>query len=98
MMQLERLMGCTAEDLIRWLPNALGIFYKSTSLKVDEQIILFNEDSQIKIIGITQVNNTIASLSIPQLHLIINFDKKLEKNKILSIMQRFDLYTRRGGG
>ena len=34
-MVFKRLMGCSVEDLIRWLPEALGSYYEHSTLDID---------------------------------------------------------------
>jgi hypothetical protein len=40
MPQYLREMGCTPEELIRWLPQALGSLYPQTSLVIDGDVLL----------------------------------------------------------
>jgi hypothetical protein len=48
--------------------------------------------------GVTLTNRTIALLCIPVLQLEITFDASFSAERVESILGRFDLYTRRGGG
>ncbi|MEN9863563.1 MAG: hypothetical protein RLZZ601_1327 [Pseudomonadota bacterium] len=91
-------MGCTPEDLLRWLPEALGDLYPQTSLMVDDQKLLARESARILMQGATLKSRNIALLRIPVLELGITFDASFSAEQIESILDRFDLYTRRGGG
>ena len=91
-------MGCTPEDLLRWLPEALGDLYPQTSLMVDDQKLLAGEPQRISLRGATLKSRKIALLLIPVLELEIVFDTSFSAEHIQSILYRFDLYTRRGGG
>jgi hypothetical protein len=48
--------------------------------------------------GTTLKSRKIALLSIPVLELVITFDAFFSAEQIQAILDRFDLYTRRGGG
>ena len=95
---VRREMGCTPEDLLRWLPEALGDLYPQTSLIVDDQKLLAGEPARILMQGATLRSRKIALLLIPVLELEIIFDASFSAEHIQSILARFDLYTRRGGG
>lgn len=95
---VRREMGCTPEDLLRWLPEALGDLYPQTSLMVDDQKLLAGEPQRISLRGATLKSRKIALLLIPVLELEIVFDTSFSAEHIQSILYRFDLYTRRGGG
>ena len=95
---VRREMGCTPEDLLRWLPEALGDLYPQTSLMVDDQKLLARESARILMQGVTLKSRNIALLRIPVLELGITFDASFSAEQIESILDRFDLYTRRGGG
>ncbi len=42
-------MGCTSQDLLRWLLLALGDLYLHTSLVIDGMAYLIAENSQLQI-------------------------------------------------
>jgi hypothetical protein len=96
--EIIREMGCTPEDLMRWLAKALGDLYQSTSLVIDDRELLHGTPPRILLQGATLQSRKIALLSIPVLKLRITFDKSFSVGQIESILSRFDLYTRRGGG
>ena len=95
---VRREMGCTPDDLLRWLPEALGDLYPQTSLMVDDQNLLAGEPARVLMQGVTLKSRKIALLLIPVLELEIMFDTSFSAEQIQSILARFDLYTRRGGG
>lgn len=98
MYQVKREMGCSVNDLVRWLPEALGELYVLASVELDSQVLLVSETPLIEIIGFSRPNRKIALLHIPVLDLKITFAKSLNKLEIDEAINRFDLYTRRGGG
>ncbi|QWE22817.1 hypothetical protein FD975_00960 [Polynucleobacter sp. AP-Jannik-300A-C4] len=96
--EVKRVMGCTPEDLVRWLPEALSDLYQQTSLVIDDRELLLGTHSRITMCGTTLKSRKIALLSIPVLELVITFDAFFSAEQIQAILDRFDLYTRRGGG
>jgi len=96
-MRFERLMGCTAHDLQRWLPDALGSYYSRCSLEIDGITMIHAENPLIQMVGFTKNDRQIALLRIPQLQLQLKFTD-LADHQIQALLERFDLYTRRGGG
>ena len=94
--QYHRLMGCTVEELISWLPAATN--YKI--FKINQQFpnqIDFPQDG-IKIVATPQKSRQIALLVIPVLAVVFSFDAKWDKLACEKFMKRFDMYTQRGGG
>jgi len=96
--EVRREMGCTPEDLLRWLPKALGDLYQQTSLAIDGEKLLIANPSRIWMQGTTLKSRKIALLHIPVLELKMAFDPSFSAEQIQNILDRFDLYTRRGGG
>ncbi len=96
-MQFERLMGCTTEDLLRWLPDALGDYYGDCSVEIDGKIWLQSAHAKVRMTGFTRDDRQISLLRIPQLDLQLCFFN-LTIDQVQVILERFDLYTRRGGG
>lgn len=96
-MVFKRLMGCNVEDLIRWLPEALGSYYEHSTLDVDGLLYRDSPDPLIRLIGKTKPDHQVSLLRIPQLELSIELSD-LMHDEVTTIIQRFDLYTRRGGG
>jgi hypothetical protein len=96
-MVFKRLMGCNVEDLIRWLPEALGSYYEHSTLDVDGLLYRDTPNPLIRLIGKTKPDHQVSLLRIPQLELSIELSDLMHDESI-SIIQRFDLYTRRVGG
>ncbi len=91
-------MGCTTADLLRWLPQALGELYMHTNLVIDGQTFLNAENPQLQIDGFVRSSRKIALLEIPVLELKLRFSKNWTSAGCQAALNRFDLYTRRGGG
>ena len=98
MLQFERKMGCTTADLLRWLPEALGELYPHTSLFVDGQLLRDVHNPRLQIFGSSQPKRKIALLEIPVLEVKLLFSSSWTKSDCEAVLNRFDLYTRRGGG
>ncbi|NCY00385.1 MAG: hypothetical protein EBX45_01910 [Burkholderiaceae bacterium] len=96
-MVFKRLMGCNVEDLIRWLPEALGSYYEHSMLDIDGLLYRDTPKPLIRLIGKTKPDHQVSLLRIPQLELNIEISD-LVHDDIKTIIHRFDLYTRRGGG
>ena len=96
-MVFKRLMGCSVEDLIRWLPEALGSDYEHSMLDIDGLLYRDCPNPLIRLIGKTKPDHQVSLLRIPQLELSIEITG-LGHDDATRIIQRFDLYTRRGGG
>ena len=98
MYSLKREMGCSKEDLVRWLPQALGELYAAAKVEVDDHIMLNSDHPLIHITGHSYPSRKIALLHIPVMELHFSFAQNLSNVQVESAMRRFDLYTRRGGG
>jgi hypothetical protein len=98
MTQFVREMGCTPEDLLRWLPQALGDLYPNSTVVLDGRILLSAQNPQLQIEGRSKPSRKIALLHIPVLDLRLKFDKNWTTIQCEAALKRFDLYTRRGGG
>ena len=96
-MVFKRLMGCNVADLIRWLPEALGSYYEHSMLDIDGLLYRDTPKPLIRLIGKTKPDHQVSLLRIPQLELSIEIND-LVHDDIKTIIHRFDLYTRRGGG
>jgi len=97
--QVQRVMGCSAEDLIRWLPNALGELLQSTSVVIDDKTHYDVPSAALVIAAHTKPAQQIALLKIPVLE--VNFSFALiafNAEEVAQVMTKFDLNTRRGGG
>jgi len=96
-MVFKRLMGCSVEDLIRWLPEALDSYYEHSMLDIDGLLYRDSPNPLIRLIGKTKPDHQVSLLRIPQLELSIEISN-LTHEDATRIIDRFDLYTRRGGG
>ncbi len=94
--QYQRLMGCTIDELISWLPAASNYKPFNINQQLPNQID-FSEDG-IKIVATQQKSRQIALLVIPVLSVVFSFDQKWDKLSSEKFMKRFDMYTQRGGG
>jgi hypothetical protein len=94
--QYRRLMGCTIDELISWLPAASNYKPFNINQQLPNQID-FPEDG-IKIVATQQKSRQIALLVIPVLSVAFIFDEKWDKLSSEKFMKRFDMYTQRGGG
>ena len=94
--QYQRLMGCTIDELISWLPAASNYKPFNINQQLPNQID-FPEDG-IKIAATQQNSRKIALLVIPVLSVVFSFDQKWDKLSSEKFMKRFDMYTQRGGG
>ena len=99
--QYHRLMGCTVDELINWLPAASD--YKEFTVTKENSetrvtaIIDFPVDG-IQITANNQDSRKIALLVIPVLAVVFSFSEKWDKLACEKFMKRFDMYTQRGGG
>ena len=99
--QYHRLMGCTVDELIYWLPAASD--YKEFTVKkeISETKVTAMIDFPVDGIQITannQDSRRIALLVIPVLAVVFSFSEKWDKLACEKFMKRFDMYTQRGGG
>ena len=92
----QRLMGCTIDELISWLPAASNHRPFNINQQLPNQID-FPEDG-IKIVATQQKSRQIALLVIPVLSVVFSFDQKWDQLSSEKFMKRFDMYTQRGGG
>ena len=93
---VQRLMGCTVDELVTWLPAAAN--YKIFKVNQQTPIEINFPDDGIKIEATPQKSRQIALLVIPVLSVVFSFDEKWDKLSINQFMKRFDMYTQRGGG
>jgi hypothetical protein len=98
MQKIRREMGCSSEDLIRWLPLAMGSYYSFTNLIIDGMPIYAHPKPLVEINALTKSSRKIALLQIPVMDISFSFAEELTINEQELLMNRFDLYTRRGGG
>ena len=99
--QYHRLMGCTVDELIYWLPAASD--YKEFTVKKEISEINVSATIDFPMDGIqitanNQDSRRIALLVIPVLAVVFSFSEKWDKLACEKFMKRFDMYTQRGGG
>ena len=87
-------MGCTRAEFVRWLPAATG----DPSLQIgDDRAIVHAGDVRVEIAFTALPPRRIALLSLPVLEVAFRFSGA-KMNDYRAFLDRFDLYTRRGGG
>ncbi len=91
---LDREMGCTREDLLRWLPEATG--HAPASVQGDA-IVLAVAGGEVRIVARELPPRRIALVALPVLAVSFRF-RGLDAAARAAFVERFDLYTRRGGG
>ena len=91
---LEREMGCTREDLLRWLPDATG---HAPARVEGDTVVLSVGGGEVRIATRVRPPRRIALVSLPVLAVSFRFDG-LDEAAREAFLARFDLYTRRGGG
>ncbi len=91
---LDREMGCTREDLLRWLPDATG--HAPARLEGDA-IVLSAAGGEVRIVARELPPRRIALVSLPVLAVSFRFEG-VDAAAREAFLARFDLYTRRGGG
>jgi len=90
----EREMGCTAAELRGWLRGVAA----GRSLQLSDHAATIALDGGG--LGICWTNlppRRIALLALPRLRVVFSFDG-VDVQARAAFMQRFDLYTQRGGG
>ena len=97
--RVQRAMGCSAEDLIRWLPDALGELLQSTAVAIDDKSSYQVPNAILSITGHTKTPQQIALLKTPVLEVNFSFAMSaFNEEQVAQVMAKFDLYTSRGGG
>ncbi len=91
---LEREMGCTRADLLRWLPEATG--HAPASVQGDA-IVVSVAGGEVRIVARERPPRRIALVALPVLAVSFRFDG-LDGAAREAFLARVDLYTRRGGG
>lgn len=94
--EFERVMGCTAADLLSWLPGALP----SADLTVNAEhanctAVLI--DGVLKMRWSPLPDARIALLTIPRLSVFFEYAGFSDERRY-TVQRRFDLGTQRGGG
>ncbi len=91
---LEREMGCTREDLLRWLPEATA---HAPARVEGDAVVLSVAGGEVRITTEVRPPRRIGLVSLPVLAVSFRFDG-VDAGAREAFLARFDLYTRRGGG
>jgi hypothetical protein len=91
---LEREMGCTREDLLRWLPAASG---HAPARQEGDELVLAVAGGEVRVCAEVRPPRRIALVELPVLAVRFRFEG-LDAAARDAFLARFDLYTRRGGG
>jgi len=91
---LEREMGCTLEELTRWLPGAVG---PAVATPVAGGWRIAVPGGEVRLEVEPRPPRRIALISLPVLHVRFRF-LGLGSEAREAFLARFDAWTRRGGG
>ena len=91
---LEREMGCTREEFLRWLPGATR---HATMQLHDDKAIVHAGEATVEIVFTQAPPRRIALVSLPVLQVAFRFSGA-GMGAYREFMAYFDLYTKRGGG
>jgi hypothetical protein len=91
---LQREMGCTREEFVRWLPGATR--HAPIEVYADKALV-YAGDATVEISFIQAPPRRIALVSMPVLRVSFRFSGA-GPSAYREFMRYFDLYTRRGGG
>lgn len=89
-------MGCTASELVSWLPRALPVAELATDVTGQRNVAIWVGGS-MELRWITLPPRRIALLEIPQLQVTFAYTG-LNDEARYRIQKCFDLQTHRGGG
>jgi len=91
-----RQMGCTSDDLLRWLPSALH--GADLTVQSAENVCLARWDwGTLTIRWTVRPPRQIALLNIPTMDVAFEYAGATDEQRF-QIQRRFDLETQRGGG
>jgi hypothetical protein len=91
---ISREMGCTRQELVGWLPRAVG---DATFEVVGDRILIHPGQGQVQIELRQAPARRLGLLCLPVLRVTIQFSG-LSQAAREQFLHRFDLATRRGGG
>ena len=96
----HRLMGCTIEELLHWLPAASNgsLFRVNQVSDMTNQWQIDFPKEGIHIIARVEPSRKIALLVIPVLAVNFYFEDSWDLSARDEWMKRFDMYIQRGGG
>ena len=92
--ELDREMGCTREEFVRWLPGATR--HAPMQMHADRAVVHAGE-ATVEISFTQAPPRRIALVSIPVLMVSFRFSGA-RMSAYREFMAYFDLYTKRGGG
>lgn len=92
----ERVMGCTAAELLAWLPRALPDAHLQTDDAGQRHVATWTQ-GRLELSWQILPPRRIALLEIPQLAVSFTY-ADLDDAERFRIQKRFDLQTHRGGG
>jgi hypothetical protein len=91
---LDREMGCTREDLLRWLPVATG---NASCREEGAELVLSVGAGEVRIAAAERPPRRIAGVTLPVLAVRFRF-VGLDAAAREAFLARWDLCTQRGGG
>jgi hypothetical protein len=91
---LRREMGCTPEELARWLPGATG---GAAPREQAGEVVVVIGGGEVRITAEPRPARRIAGLSLPVLAVTFTF-RGLDEPARRAFLARFDAWTQRGGG
>jgi hypothetical protein len=91
---LEREMGCTREELLRWLPGATG---HAPAREEQGELVLSVGGGEVRIAAVERPPRRIAGIVLPVLAVRFRF-VGLDAAAREAFLARWDLHTHRGGG
>lgn len=91
---LQREMGCTREEFVRWLPGATR--HAPIEMHADKAVVHAG-DVTVRIAYTQGLPRKIGLVSIPVLNVSFRFSGA-QASAYRGFMAYFDLYTKRGGG
>ncbi len=92
--RFEREMGCTESEWLGWLPAAIG---DQPWSRQDDSAVVDLAPGSLRLDWRAGEPRVIALVRMPRLHVSFRFDR-VDAQRRLTFMKRFDLYMQRGGG
>lgn len=92
--QFEREMGCTEQELMRWLPGAVGPHPWQAQ---GQAAVICIGAGRLELRWSALPVRQIALMRMPRLAVAFRFDG-VDDASLQRFMRYFDLYTQRGGG
>ena len=92
--ELQREMGCTLEEFLRWLPGATR---HAPVIRQDGMYSVLSEQGKVDITLEVLPERRIASIRLPVLRVHFRFVGMAQVQRV-AFLEYFDRYTLRGGG